>query len=160
MSEDQIKCNLCGFMLNPEMQQRYFELETMYSDRIQHNMTPQDVSDIFSVYNEALKLFSYQHFLVYKLQCLLISALGDDMRSLRILLIQRNITYLTAVKFPTYTLAWALEEMGDLLSKDKSEEALHYFRRSFAVMKAITGEESAYTERIRAKAIPELSELF
>ena len=144
------QCTACCYCTSPEAFLNLLDLEQQYFDRV-GSIDPTNLRDIMDVYDGALNMFTVNHWLVYKLETLLLPLLGKDGDPLTLSLQQNRIRYLESLGFPTYTLGWAYEEVGDMLLSKNSKLASSHYERAYWTLRTITGPESGYSIAIQSK---------
>ena len=149
-------CDACGSQISPEELKRLVEVEELYFQRLSA-MDATNVADVLNVYNEATRLFTTNHWIIYKLETMMIPHLKQQMSGLGLTFMHNKIKYLERLGFPTYSLGWAYEEVGDWLVATSSEIssnetiARSFFEKAYWVLRTITGSESGYSVSIQSK---------
>jgi SET domain len=136
---DSTVCTICNGKMDSPNLAKYNDLEMQYIDRVQ-NISSSDLEDIENVYTEALKLFHKKHWVIYKLQDLLLYHHINKSSFLR-----DKVEYWEYINIPSYTQAWAYQELANLTNHR------FYYEQSYWILKTIAGEESYYTTSVLDK---------
>ena len=153
VSQSDTSCGVCCSNVDSETFQNLERIEDQYVERV-GSIDETNLSDITNVYNKANNIFSSNHWVSYKLETLLIPLLRESGDKLAIILLHSRIKYLEKLGFPSYTLGWAYEEMGDFLIQDdprKTEMVSAIYGKAYWVLRTITGPESGYSVALQNK---------
>eukprot|EP00919_Chromeraceae_sp_WS-2016_P038918 GHVR01092899.1.p1 GENE.GHVR01092899.1~~GHVR01092899.1.p1 ORF type:complete len:510 (-),score=103.76 GHVR01092899.1:263-1792(-) len=107
-------CSTCMSEPTDEEVSHFIELESLYRDRLLE-CEKNDLPDLECVYAEAVKVFC-THWIIFALESMMFEAFKDQGRHAEALYMSGRRTHFlrTTCPLPTYTLAWSLEEHGDV----------------------------------------------
>jgi len=149
-------CRVCGWAVTPAELSNLLDLEDQYLDRVSR-IDATDLLDLLDVYESALNMFTGNHWVIYRLETLIAPLLASQGDQLAVSLQRSRVAYLERLGFPTYTLGWAYEELGDMLlnftgeASRRNKFAGSFFEKAYWVLRTITGPESGYSVAIQTK---------
>ena len=150
------ECPGCAVQLTAAQLLELVEVEQLYFDRLA-TIDASNLGDLQNVYREATRIFTSSNWIIYKLESLLLSHSKNLADGLALAFMQNKVKYLERLGFPTYSLGWAYEEIGDWListaqqSNDTTTLARYQYEKAYWVMRTITGADSGYSVSIQTK---------
>ena len=152
--DDSLPCLSCGYIAQGDEARELLEFEDSWIEAVSEPII--ELDRLKEMYNEVMKTFNGMHWVCYKLDSLIIPHLKDSRSSIRILALQRRVSYLEKLRFPTYSLAWATQDLAEyfMLSEDieSLKSAAQLIQKSYWIMRSITGP-GPYCDDIETKMI-------
>lgn len=156
-------CQVCFHTVDTDEFEKLGIIESDFVVRLGYLDEGTTLNDLMDLRSSAEEVFSESHWAFYRIESLILPHLKAVDSALACHFMTRKVTYLEKLGFPTYSYAWAMEELADELLRLPgplaSRRSYELYQKSLFVLSSMTGNDSGYSQAIKEK-VEAMSEIF